>query len=179
MKYVECVLDIVAWYTIVWEEIWCYDGPASGKERMWLYWAGEMMVGKRMCFSVLDCGIWTFLRDHQIYSRSQILRYKKKNNDIPIVCFGIRRPQNRCNACVAKIGLYLMNQWWLCHDLKCGMCVGVLSTYYNLVLLNRTSCPWDIYLPFQHVQTLQQFCGPLYNPIGRALMNPTIVHLHM
>jgi len=117
---------MVAWFTPVWEEIWYNDGQASSKERLWLHWAGEMMVGKSDCLSVLVCGIWTFLIGHMIYSKSQTLRYKEKNNDILIACFGIQQPQNWCNACVAKIGLYLRNQSCLCHDLKWDMCVGLI-----------------------------------------------------
>ena len=162
MKYVECIPDMVACLTPVWEEIWCHDGPASSKERLWLHWAEEMMVGKSECLSVLVCGIWTFTRDHMIYSKSQILRCKGKNDDILIACFGIQQPQNWCNACVAKIGLYLRNKSCLCHDPKCDMCVGVLSIHCNLVLVNGVSGCWDIHLLLHHVQTLHQFCGPLY-----------------
>jgi len=104
MKYVECIPHTVAWFTPVWEEIWCNDGPASSKERLWLH-SEEMMVGKSECLSVL-----TFLRDHMIYSKLQIFRYKEKNNDILVACFGIQQQQNQCNACVAKSGLYLWNQ---------------------------------------------------------------------
>ena len=121
-----------------------------------------IMVGKSECFSVLVCGIWTFLRDHIIYSRSQILRYKEKNYNILIVCFGIHWPQNLCNACAAKIGLYLMNQLCLCHYLKWDMCMGALSAYNNLFLVDSMSGSLDIHLPFQHTQTLQRFCGSLY-----------------
>jgi len=122
----------------------------------------EMMVGKSECLSVLVCGIWTFLRDHMIYSKLQISGYKEKNNDILVACFGIQQQQNWCNACVAKIGLYLWNQWCLCHDTKWDMCVGALSTHHNLFLVNSMSGCSDIYLSLQHVQTFHQFCESLY-----------------
>jgi len=161
MKYVECIQDMVSWFTTVWEVIWCNGGPASGKERLWLHWAREVIVGKSECLSVIVCGIWTFLRDHMIYSKSQILRYKEKNNDILKACFGFQGPQNHCNACVAKIGLYLRNQSCLCHDPKWDMCVGVISTHHKLFHVITVSCCRDIHWSLTTVKTLQWFCRSL------------------
>src|SRR5882762_8380476 len=92
---------------------------------------------------------------------TQVLRYKEKKYDILIVCFGIHQLQNLCNACAVKIGPYLMNKSSLCHDLTCDMCMGALSTHHNFFLVDSMSGSLDIHLPFQHVQTLQRFCGLL------------------
>jgi len=84
---------------------------------------GEWWWARVSAFSVLVCGIWTFLRDYMIYSRSWILRYKEKNYDILIVMLRIHQLQNLCNVCAVKIGPYLKNKSSLCHDLTCDMCM--------------------------------------------------------
>jgi len=58
-----------------------------------------------------------------------------------LACFGIQQPQNQCNACDAKIGLYLRNQWCLCHDQKRDMCMGSLVYLPQLI-----SCQQHVWL---------------------------------
>jgi len=42
------------------------------------------------------------------------------------------------------------------------MCMGALYSYHNLFLVDSMSGSLAIHLPFQHIQTLQRFCGSLY-----------------
>ena len=164
MEYVECITDMVAWFTPVWEEIQYNDGQASSKERLWLHWAGEMENDGGQEWLLICACLWHLNLPYRSHDLLQVtdLKIQGEKQWYSYSMLWNSTATNQCNACVAKIGLYLRNQSCSCHDLKWDMCVGVLSTYPNLFLVNSISGCSDIHLSLQHVQTLHQLYGPLH-----------------